>query len=67
VNGVPLSSLWNTMEDQLRDVVLRQVVNIILELAFQRFDMIGAPLRRDGIGKNAWSIEPMAGELGREY
>jgi len=55
------------MEDQLRDVVLRQVVNIILELAFQRFDMIGAPLRRDGIGKNAWSIEPMAGELGREY
>jgi hypothetical protein len=62
VNGVPLSSLWNTMEDQLRDIVLRQVVDIILELASQRFDMIGVLLRRDGIGKNAWYIEPMAGE-----
>ena len=62
VNGVPLSSLWNTMEDQLRDVVLQQVVDIILELASQRFDMIGVLLRCDGIGKNAWYIEPMAGE-----
>jgi hypothetical protein len=62
VDGVPLSSLWNTMEDQLRDVVLRQVVDIILELSSQRFDMIGVLLKRDGIGKNAWYIEPMAGE-----
>jgi len=50
------------MEDQLRDIVLRQVVDIILELASQRFDMIGVLLKRDGIGKNAWYIDPMAGE-----
>lgn len=61
VDGVPLSSHWNTMEDQLRDVVLQQVVDIILELASQRFDMIGVLSKRNGIGKNAWYIEPMAG------
>jgi len=63
IDSLPLSFLWNPMEDQLRDAVLRQVVNIILELASQRFDMIGVLLKRDGIGKNAWYIQPMAGEI----
>jgi len=40
VDGVPLSSLGSTMEDQLRDVLLRQAADI-LEPAYQRFDMIG--------------------------
>lgn len=40
-DGGPLSSVWdNDMEDGKRDVVLRQVVDIFLELASQRFDKI---------------------------
>ena len=60
VDGAPLSSVWSTMEDRQRDTVLRQVVEIILELSSQRFDRIGALFREDGMGKNAWHIEPMS-------
>ena len=37
----PLSSIWDDMEDSKREIVLRQVVDILLELASQRFDKIG--------------------------
>ncbi|KIM71435.1 hypothetical protein PILCRDRAFT_99463 [Piloderma croceum F 1598] len=60
VDGAPLSSVWNTMEDRQRDTVLRQVVEIILELSSQRFDRIRALFREDGMSKNAWHIKPMS-------
>ena len=41
-----LSSIWDDMEDSKREIVLRQVVDILLELAFQRFDEIGILLRQ---------------------
>ena len=39
MDGVALSSIWDDMEDSKREIVLRQVVNILL--ASQRFDKIG--------------------------
>ena len=41
VDGVALSSIWDDMEDSKRQIVLQQVVDILLELASQRFDKIG--------------------------
>jgi hypothetical protein len=60
VDGVPLSSLWHNMEDRLRESVLRQVVDIILELSLQRFEKIGYLFHQDSDGteKHTWSIEP---------
>jgi hypothetical protein len=41
VDGVALSSIWDDMKDAKREIVLRQVVDILLELASQRFDKVG--------------------------
>jgi aminoglycoside phosphotransferase (APT) family kinase protein len=41
VDGVALSCVWDDMEDSKREIVLQQVVDILLELASQRFDKIG--------------------------
>ena len=41
VDGVALSSIWDDMEDSKREIVLRQVVKILLELASQSFDKLG--------------------------
>ena len=57
VDGEPLSSVWDTMEDAKRDVVLRQVVDILLELSSCRFDKIGALF---STGNATWDIQPMA-------
>ena len=38
-----LSSIWDDVEDSKRETVLRQVVDILLELASQRFDKFGMP------------------------
>ncbi|KIM81442.1 hypothetical protein PILCRDRAFT_501832 [Piloderma croceum F 1598] len=57
VDGEPLSSVWDTMEDAKRDAVLRQVVDILLELSSQRFDKIGALFNT---GKATWHIQPMS-------
>jgi Phosphotransferase enzyme family len=63
IDGVPLSSVWNDMEDAKRENVLRQVVDILLELASQRFDKIGTLLQREGdrdsTAKEAWYVAPM--------
>jgi hypothetical protein len=61
VDGVALSSIWDDMEDSKREIVLRQVVDILLELASQRFDKIGMLLRQESHtdSKNAWYIGPM--------
>ena len=48
-DGVPLSSVWDVMEDEKREKVFQQVVEILLDLAEQRFDKMGA-LFRQGSG-----------------
>jgi hypothetical protein len=60
VDGVPLSSVWKDMEDAKRDILLRMVVNILLELASHRFDKIGTILQResDDATKQEWYIAP---------
>jgi aminoglycoside phosphotransferase (APT) family kinase protein len=40
--GVPLFTLWDDMEDERRTVLLKQVVDILLELSLHRFDKIGS-------------------------
>ncbi|KAJ3856697.1 hypothetical protein EV368DRAFT_31824 [Lentinula lateritia] len=42
VDGVPLSSVWDDMDDDSRFIVLRQVIDILLELWSHRFDKKGA-------------------------
>ena len=61
VDGVALSSIWDDMKDSKREIVLRQVVDILLELASQRFDKIGMLFRQESHtdSKNAWYIGPM--------
>ena len=63
VDGVALSSIWDDMEDSKREIVLRQVVDILLELASQRFDKIGMLFQQESHTdpKNAWYIVPYIG------
>ena len=51
------------MEDSKREIVLRQVVNILLELASQRFDKIGMLFKQENPTdpKNSWYIMPYFG------
>jgi hypothetical protein len=61
VAGAPLSSVWNDMDDDKRHVVLRQVIDILLELWSHRFKSRGALFKTtddsDQRGKDAWYIE----------
>ncbi|KAF8161982.1 hypothetical protein BJ912DRAFT_1099020 [Pholiota molesta] len=61
VEGVPLSSVWDDMDDDKRRIILRQVIDILLELWPHRFDKKGALFKRTGCdgneGKDAWYIE----------
>lgn len=57
VDGVSLTSLWDDMPDDARDIVLRQVVKIYLELYSHKFPGIGA-LMKSGI--NEWRVEPFS-------
>ncbi|KIM43577.1 hypothetical protein M413DRAFT_42188, partial [Hebeloma cylindrosporum] len=41
VEGVPLVSVWDDMDDERRRIILRQVIDILLELWSQRFDKPG--------------------------
>ncbi|KIM88331.1 hypothetical protein PILCRDRAFT_771158 [Piloderma croceum F 1598] len=58
VDGVPLSSIWDDMEDAKREIVLRMVVDILLELASHRFDKIGTIFQResDDATKQEWYV-----------
>lgn len=60
VEGSHLSSAWREMEDDKRDAVLRQAVDIYLELSSHRFDKIGALFKNDGVGKDAWYLKPLS-------
>ena len=61
VDGMALSSIWDDMKDSKREIVQRQVVIILLELASHRFDKIGMLLWQESHSdsKNAWYIGPM--------
>jgi aminoglycoside phosphotransferase (APT) family kinase protein len=69
VDGVALSSIWDDMEDSKREIVLRQVVDILLELASQRFDKIGMLFQQENHtdSKNAWCIIPYDTPWSRRY
>ena len=60
VDGVALSSIWDDMEDSKREIVLRQVVKILLELASQSFDKLGMLFQQESHNdlKDAWYIGP---------
>ena len=60
VDGVALSSIWDDMEDSKREIVLRQVVKILLELASQSFDKLGILFQQESHNdlKDAWYIGP---------
>ncbi|KAJ3513459.1 hypothetical protein NLJ89_g2930 [Agrocybe chaxingu] len=58
--GTPLCSVWNEMQDEQREVVLRQVVDIILQLSSLRFDRIGAIFKGEGgTDHSPWTILPL--------
>jgi len=50
VEGVQLSSVWNDMDDEKRRVVLRQVIDIYLELWSLRFDKKGLLFKEMMVG-----------------
>jgi hypothetical protein len=58
---VPLSSVWKDMWDAMRQMVLRMVVDILLELASYGFDKIGTIFQResDNATKQNWYVVPM--------
>jgi hypothetical protein len=53
--------VWDDMDDEKRRIILRQVVDILLELWPHRFEKKGALFKRTGCdgneGKDAWYIE----------
>ena len=55
-DGVPLSTIWEKMDDEKRRDVLRQAVHILLELWSHRFDKKGVLFRR---GTDSWSVESL--------
>jgi hypothetical protein len=61
VDGVRLSDVWDDMDDHSRKSILRQVVDILLELSSHRFDKIGYLFHQsiEETGKGAWGIEPL--------
>ena len=63
MDGVALSNIWDDMEDTKRERVLRQVVDILLELASQRFDKVGMLFGQENHTdpENAWYIMPHIG------
>ncbi|KIJ55999.1 hypothetical protein M422DRAFT_23467 [Sphaerobolus stellatus SS14] len=63
VDGTPLSSVWGDMEDGKREVILRQVVDILLQLSSVRFDSIGVLFKGDGVTKPTWYLEPESAVL----
>jgi aminoglycoside phosphotransferase (APT) family kinase protein len=59
VEGVTLVSVWDDMDDDKRRIILRQVIDILLELWSHRFDKKGVLFKKPGggEGKDGWYIE----------
>ena len=59
VEGVTLVSVWNDMDDDKRRIILRQVIDILLELWSHRFDKKGVLFKKagGGKGKDSWYVE----------
>ncbi|KAH7881948.1 hypothetical protein F5I97DRAFT_1945504 [Phlebopus sp. FC_14] len=55
VDDIPLCKVWDDMPDDKREVVLRQVIDILLELSTLRFDKIGCLSKTD---ESTWRVEP---------
>ncbi|KAJ3513461.1 hypothetical protein NLJ89_g2933 [Agrocybe chaxingu] len=64
--GIPLVMVWNDMDDTKREAILRQVVEILLQLSSLRFDSIGALFKRDTASGPEWYIAPSAKILSDE-
>ena len=60
LEGVQLSSIWDDMVDEKRIIILRQVVDIILQLSSLRFDQMGALFKGDGPTNSQFYINPIA-------
>ncbi|KAJ3125884.1 hypothetical protein HK098_008135 [Nowakowskiella sp. JEL0407] len=58
LEGTQLSSVWDDMVDWKREIVLRQVVDILLELSTLRFEKIGALFKKSDNGKATWYLKP---------
>ncbi|KAF9014362.1 hypothetical protein BDZ89DRAFT_1076750 [Hymenopellis radicata] len=54
--GVTLVEIWDDLSDHRRDVILRQVVQLVLEMYSQRFDKIGSLSRELG-AHGKWGIQ----------
>ena len=69
VDGVPLSSIWNDMEESKWKIVLRLVIDILLELASQRFDKIEMLFQQENPTdpKNSWYIMPYISGFDARY
>ncbi|KAG8946599.1 hypothetical protein FRC03_001333 [Tulasnella sp. 419] len=59
VDGVPLTELWDDMDDRRRHAVLVQVAEIYVELFSHRFEHIGSLFMRDENGQPTWYIDRM--------
>ena len=59
VEGAPLCLVWNDMNNKKRRAILRQVIDILLELWSHRFDKSGVLFKRTGggEGKDGWYVE----------
>ena len=59
VEGVTLVSVWDDMNDDSRRIILRQVIDILLELWSHRFDKKGVLFKKPGggKGKDGWYVE----------
>ncbi|CAA7266322.1 unnamed protein product [Cyclocybe aegerita] len=59
-DGTPLCSVWNEMQAEQCEVMLRQVVEIILQLSSLRFESIGAIFKRKGgTDHSSWMTLPL--------
>ncbi|KDR66381.1 hypothetical protein GALMADRAFT_259458 [Galerina marginata CBS 339.88] len=58
VEGVALSSVWDDMVDEKRRIILRQVIDVLLDLWSHRFEKKGVLFKRPGPeGKDGWYVE----------
>ncbi|KAF8880612.1 hypothetical protein CPB85DRAFT_1420852 [Mucidula mucida] len=60
--GVALVEIWDDLSDERRDVILRQVVEMIVDMYSQRFDKIGTLSREEASGEWVIRAAPAQGK-----